>query len=215
MVDKLCNVALISHITAFISTAGLMVLWVVSLWEFLFLFLFNRAFKPEASMSAGGNLTLNKPLCAHFGPILRCPVCLYLSQHIMEGHLHVYLSLKLVNKLKLLPSGYLCHFCLKTRQSGSGVREGWRRRCDKHFKEEVEGGGEWRDRKLKKREGKTYVDVFFEDAKKGHDWMDSSSAGREGKGMTRAREDLLRSRRNRQEKITGNVNIRGRDGEER
>lgn len=34
--------------------------------------LVQLCFKPEASMSAVGNLTLSKPLCAHFSSILRC-----------------------------------------------------------------------------------------------------------------------------------------------
>ena len=41
-------------------------------------------FEPEASMSAVGNITLNKPLCAHLGQILTCPmsvcVCIHLGR---------------------------------------------------------------------------------------------------------------------------------------
>ncbi len=55
-------------------------------------------FKPEANMSAVGNLTLSKPLCAHFGLILRCPrcVCVCVCVSVSAGHRGTFARLPLL-----------------------------------------------------------------------------------------------------------------------
>lgn len=60
-------------------------------------------------MSGAGNLTLSKPLGAHFGPSSDAP---FVCKQVMKGHcLHVCLSLKPKNKCLPMATGYLCHFC--------------------------------------------------------------------------------------------------------
>lgn len=81
----------------------------------------QMCFKPEAGMSAVGNLTLTKPLCAHISPDPQMPCVFVWRGH--EGTLHLPFSLKLQNKTsadahRLFMSHLLEETAIRQKRSG-------------------------------------------------------------------------------------------------